>query len=337
MALFMVLVGLQALVADRSVVYGIVDGALIGCGVGCFEEFYVQGRRGRWLRSMHPLQSLLCYVAFVMWLSIAAILLSHVLFGRVGELERVYARLPVLIPLFLAIALIGVSVIRVAHFTGTQTLFHLLVGTYYRPRLEAKVLLFLDMNGSTAVSARLGVFDTASLVGKFIFDISRPITRFGGEIYLYKGDGLVAQWDWADAVREGTVLLAVDAVHAVIRHEAPAFLKRYGIVPTLRIGLHGGEVVVSEQGDLRRGIGIFGEVINVASRMEEAARTHRIECVLSDDLALAIDPTLERFRVLGEESIKGLEAPIRICEYRPLGPEPATDPVGVGGLATRPG
>ncbi len=315
--LFMVMVGLQAIVAQRSFLYGIVDGALIGCGVGLFEEFYVQSVKGRWLRSMHPLQSMLCYVAFVMWLSIAGVVFTHFIFGRMAELMRVYARLPVLVPLFLAISFIGVSLIRIAHFTGTDVLFDLLLGTYFTPRLESKVLLFLDMNGSTALSTELGVFDTASLVGRFIFDVSKPITDNGGGIYLYKGDGLIALWDWKTAIRDNAVLRAVDAIHAAVERDMPEFRRQFGIVPSFRIGVHGGEVVVREQGDIRRGIGIFGEVINVASRMEEAARTHNVGCVMSEDIARMFDPTLRRFHALGEESIKGLPAPIRICEYRP--------------------
>jgi class 3 adenylate cyclase len=35
---------------------------------------------------------------------------------------------------------------------------------------------------------------------------------------------------------------------------------------------HGGEVVVSQDGDIRRAIGIWGDVINIAARLEQAGR-----------------------------------------------------------------
>ena len=104
---------------------------------------------------------------------------------------------------------------RVAHFIGIETLFHLMVGTYHRPVPKVKVLLFLDINGSTALAARLGAFRITALVGKFLFDISKPITDLGGAIYLYKGDGLIALWDWDTAVGGNKILRAVDAIIAL--------------------------------------------------------------------------------------------------------------------------
>jgi hypothetical protein len=51
------------------------------------------------------------------------------------------------------------------HFIGLENLFHLTVGTYHRPVRERKILLFLDINGSTALSEKLGALSMRSLVG----------------------------------------------------------------------------------------------------------------------------------------------------------------------------
>jgi hypothetical protein len=76
-------------------------------------------------------------------------------------------------------------------------------------------LVFIDINNSTGLAERLGALK--SLVGKFLFDISKPITDYGGEIYLYKGDGLIAIWDWQEAVRNDRILQVIDAVFAAGR------------------------------------------------------------------------------------------------------------------------
>ena len=34
--------------------------------------------------------------------------------------------------------------------------------------------------------------------------VAHGVTNSGGEIYLYKGDGLIAVWDWGEAVGCGT-------------------------------------------------------------------------------------------------------------------------------------
>ncbi|HEX4768235.1 MAG TPA: hypothetical protein VH414_18365 [Lichenihabitans sp.] len=60
-----------------------------------------------------------------------------------------------------------------------------------------------------------------------------------------------------------------------------------------------------------------GEVVNIASRMEQAARTHRIGCAISDEMAAAFDPAFDGFEPLPDECVKRLPGPVRICEYRP--------------------
>jgi adenylate cyclase len=151
----------------------------------------------------------------------------------------------------------------------------------------------------------------AGLVGKFLFDIAKPITDAGGEIYLYNGDGLIALWDWAYAVHGN------------------AYIAEFDIVPSFRVRMHGGGVVASVQGDTKPSIGIYGETINIAAGMEEAAKAHRVACVISVDMARALEFSSGRIFPLGEERVRGVDEPILIAEYRPsveaaerLAPEP---------------
>jgi adenylate cyclase len=215
-------------------------------------------------------------------------------------------------------------VMRVVHFIGAEALFHLTVGTYHRPVREVKVLMFLDINGSTALAARLGPFRTTALVGKFLFDISKPITDFGGDIYVYKGDGLIALWDWNAAVRGNKILRAVDGIFAAVRREQGEYQREFGVAPTFRIGIHGGDVVVSEQGDTKRAVGVYGDSINIAARMEEAARTHNVACVISGYIAKALDDRERRILLIGNEMVRGISTPIPIYEYRLETKEPTS-------------
>ena len=77
-----------------------------------------------------------------------------------------------------------------------------------------------------------------SFLGKFLFDISAPITNNGGDIYLYKGDGLIALWSWQEAVSGGKILHAIDAVFDMVEQERDAYLKQFGVLPAFRIGVH---------------------------------------------------------------------------------------------------
>ena len=63
-------------------------------------------------------------------------------------------------------------------------------------------------------------------------------------------------------------------------------------------------------------IGIYGDPINIAARMEQTAKRRGLECVLSNDvvsgLSGVVDP--DRFNELGEEQVKGISRPIPIFQ-----------------------
>ena len=314
MIIFACLGAVTSAAVGRPVEIGTFNAVLIGAGIGLFEEFYVQGPRGNWMREMHPLRSIFIYILVVIVLYLIALHVSHLVLGRLDDLPVVYRRLVYGTAFFTTFSIVGILMIRVAHFIGLRTLLDLVIGTYHRPVEERKVLLFLDINGSTALAERLGALTMRSLVRKFLSDVSQPIVDYGGEIYLYKGDGLIAVWNWADAVKADAILKAVDAMFVAVAKQRDAYQRLFGAVPHFRVGIHGGPVIVSEQGDAKRSIGIYGDAINIAARMEEAARAHDVRCVISEIVAQALE-NRSRVRPIGTEQVKGISAPVAICEY----------------------
>jgi class 3 adenylate cyclase len=318
-AIFATLAGLASRANGRPAIFGVVNAVFVGTGVGLFEEFYVQSLRGRWIRNIHPLRAIVVYTAVVVIMFLVSIHLAHLILWPFYEMTVPYNRLPLLLPVVVGFAVIGIVVMRTVHFIGIETLFHLTVGTYHRPVLLQKVLVFLDINNSTALAEELGAVRTKALVGKFLFDISKPITDHGGEIYLYKGDGLIALWDWREALKDKRILRTIDDVFATIGRERTEYLEQFGVVPVFRIGVHGGEVVVSEQGDTKRAIGVYGTTINIAARMEEAAKAHGIACAISGDVAENLLGETPRLVPIGHEKVRGSTVEIPIYEYRVAG------------------
>jgi adenylate cyclase len=314
MIIFACLGAVTTAAVGRPIEIGTLNAILIGAGIGLFEEFYVQGPRGNWMREMHPLRSIFIYMLVVIVLYLVALHVSHLVLNRLDDLPVVYRRLPYGTAFFTAFSVIGILMIRVAHFIGLRTLLDLIIGTYHRPVEQRKVLLFLDINGSTALAERLGALTMRSLVRRFLSDVSQPIVDFGGEIYLYKGGGLIAVWNWADAFKADAILKTVDAMFAAVTREREVYQRLFGIVPGFRVGIHGGAVIVSEQGDAKRSIGIYGDAINIAARMKEAARAHNVGCVISEVVAEALADR-SHVRHIGSEQVKGISVPVAICEY----------------------
>ena len=82
--------------------------------------------------------------------------------------------------------------------SGQNVLVNFITGRYYRPRLEERVFLFLDMEGSTGAAERLGPLAFHRLLNRFVLDLTEPIVAARGEIHSYVGDEVIATWKLED-------------------------------------------------------------------------------------------------------------------------------------------
>ena len=284
--------------------------ALIGLCVSLIETFYVAAPAGRWLRAMHPLASLAVYGCILVAVGLAVMHVNAALWGRWDRLPEAHGRLPTTIALIFGIGIVAITALRVVGFIGARNLLDLMIGRYHRPVVERRVFLFLDIKGSTGLVERLGPKGAKALIGKFFFDISSPITDHGGDLYRFTGDGLVATWAWDAAVRDAQVMRAVRAIREAVHRGETQYLRDFGVVPGFRIGIHGGEIVVSEEGDVRRAIGFYGDTIHIAARMEHKAKELGVDIVVSEDVAKAVEPSPLPLVEVAREQVRGISRPI---------------------------
>lgn len=135
-------------------------------------------------------------------------------------------------------------------------------------------------------------------------------------------------------------MAAVDGMFAAIPRNAAHYRREFGAVPSFWVGTHGGDVVLSGTSDLKRAIGICGDVIHVAARIEEAARQYGLPCCVSDVVVRSLGDLQGRFRLIGMEQVRGVQAPMKVYEFEVSTPErtvkaPLRQPVG-SGAATLP-
>ena len=294
----------------------VLTAALLGTGLGAFEELYVQRTIGRRMRAMSPLRSAAIHAVVVVIL-LVAMHVTHLLLGRLDRLGDAYRRLPIGLPVAYLVSILGILSLRIIGFLGLHNVGALLTGRYQRPVLVRKAFLFVDLRDSTSIAEKLGALEARALIGKFVFDISKPISDHHGEVYVYTGDGLVAMWDWDRAVTDQNIVRAAEGIFQAVEREREAYRSRFGFVPALRIGAHGGDVVLSEQGDARRAIGVYGDGINIAARMEQAAKNRNEMALFSSDLVQPMQRGDSPFEFLGEEPVKGITRPVHV--YRLAG------------------
>jgi adenylate cyclase len=162
-----------------------------------------------------------------------------------------------------------------------------LIGRYYQPREEARIILFLDLTGSTGIAERIGNVRFHALLAETFTRLSRIVTDLGGEVHRYVGDALIATWRVGapeENARSIQCLIACQDAMATVR---PDVLHRYGEAPEFRAGLHLGPLVVAEIGGFKREITYLGDAMNTAARIEQTCRD-------TGDRLLASKPLLDR-------------------------------------------
>src|SRR5215831_1833376 len=132
-------------------------------------------------------------------------------------------------------------------------------------------VLFSDLVGSTEIAAHLDAEDWREIAAQYQRTAAAAVTRFGGHVAKYLGDGLMVYFGWPEAheddaeraVRAGLVL--VDDVDA-LNDRLPA---EHKVKLSVRVGIETGSVVIGRGGGQEADV--FGDVPNVASRVQAAA------------------------------------------------------------------
>ncbi len=175
-------------------------------------------------------------------------------------------------------------------------------------------VMFCDLVGSTALSARLDPEDLSGLIRSYQACVATTIARFDGFIARYVGDGVLIYFGYPQA-HEDDAERAVRAALAVIAAIDEASTLSQSV--QVRIGIATGLVVVGEPigtGDARQQTAI-GETPNLAARLQALAEPNMV--VIADAMRRLIGDLFE-YRDLGAVELKGVAEPLRA--WHVLGP-----------------
>lgn len=144
-------------------------------------------------------------------------------------------------------------------------------------------VMFLDIRGFTARTADLLPYDVVFLLNRFFDAIVPEITKAGGTVDKYMGDGLLALFETGSP--ESSARAALRAATDIGR-ELAAFndtLKSEGEPPVrIGIGLHLGEVVLGEIGAADHAPRtLIGATVNATSRLEAKTKELGVELLIS--------------------------------------------------------
>jgi class 3 adenylate cyclase/predicted ATPase len=167
-------------------------------------------------------------------------------------------------------------------------------------------VMFSDLVGSTALSARMDAEDLREVISAYQKCVAETVGRFGGFVAKYMGDGVLIYFGYPQA-HEDDAERAVRAALASVG--AVGGLKTHAPLQT-RVGIATGLVIV---GDLigsgsSQEQAIVGETPNLAARLQALAEPNSV--VIAESTRRLLGDLFE-LRDLGAQDLKGIAGRVR--------------------------
>ncbi len=199
---------------------------------------------------------------------------------------------------------------------GPGVLLRYLLGRYHQPRREARIFMFLDIKSSTSLAEQLGHETYFAFINEFFRDISGPVLDNAGEIYEYVGDEVVLTWREERGIKDVNCLQVFFDIDSIIEKKRQRYLDRFGVVPEYKAGVHVGEVMTAEIGDLKRGLVFNGDVLNTGARIQgECARLQRRLVASADLFARLTLPDGWTAEEMGSVALRGKSEPLELVAF----------------------
>ena len=290
---------------------GLIDGLFISAAVGFIEIFVLPSPRMRWLASL----PFIAVVGLKTLVYSCIVILALTRIG--GKPTSDFA-----IGFSLVVTLSFVVAMQIAQLLGFRTARDLFLGRYRQPRRERRFFLFVDVAGSTGIAERLGPLDAHRFLAAVFAAVAEPVAACRGEISQYVGDEVVITWNEAAGSIESRPLRCFFEIEKALAKQKAEFVKAFSTEPRLRAALHFGEVIAGEVGIWRRAIVYHGDVMNTASRLENATREVGARFIASQEALQALGQPeaiskVAACRDLGALPLRGRKDPIRAYGIEP--------------------
>jgi class 3 adenylate cyclase len=276
-------------------------------------QLHFTSRSSAWVRRW-PLVVELVIRSVVMALVVATVTvaLEALVYAHGVEDHWLVSDFPFIVAIAFGVSILIGAIHELVRLVGGRVLVNVILGRYRRPTREQRVLLFLDLAGSTTLAEQMGELRVQDLLTRFFYDIDEAIVTHGGEVHAYVGDEVIVTWPVSERPKRSYVdcFFAIEDRIAAL---AGRYKDEFGLVPEFRAGIHAGPVVISECGDSRRQVAYFGDTMNVAARLQAHCKAADRRLLVSAELVRLL-PKAGDFLVepLGATELRGRAAPIEV-------------------------
>ncbi|MGR9328088.1 adenylate/guanylate cyclase domain-containing protein (plasmid) [Rhizobium leguminosarum] len=175
-------------------------------------------------------------------------------------------------------------------------------------------VLFVDIRHFTTLTETRLPFDVVFLLNRYFAIIGKAVEQAGGRLDKFIGDGAMALFGLNTTPEEACrqALNTAAAIVAEIEKLAAELADELALPLRIAIGIHTGPAVVGTMGYGRvRSMTAIGDTVNVASRLESAAKEFDAAIVISEPVA-----TLSGANLAGIESreisVRGRALPLKV-------------------------
>lgn len=177
-------------------------------------------------------------------------------------------------------------------------------------------VLFIDLVGFTSISEELSPEALVELLNGYFERATEVLGRHGATLDKFIGDAIMCFWNAPLPQQDhaARACLAALGLRRVVDAMSPAFQARG--VPRLecRIGINTGASVVGNIGSrAAQDYTVIGDAVNLASRLEGAARVYGTRTLVSEDTVKAAGGVVLA-RELDLLRVKGRQLPVRVYE-----------------------
>jgi adenylate cyclase len=182
--------------------------------------------------------------------------------------------------------------------------FDVLMGRYRHPKIEKRIVMFIDLKDSTPIAEKLDTIAYFKFIRQFIELVSTALIQYHGRIYQYVGDEVVTSWLY-NTRNARHCLDALIETRRLIEKNGEEFRRRYSVVPEFRVGIHIGEVTVGEIGIIKKDLAMSGDTMNTTARIRSACSELNQKFIVSKDVIDSLDLKDWQSESLGLIDLKG--------------------------------
>jgi adenylate cyclase len=183
---------------------------------------------------------------------------------------------------------------------------------HLRSELRSVCVMFLDIRNFTAFAEKRPPEAVVAYLESLFEFMIEIVNRHHGVINKFLGDGFMAVFG-APLSEGADSLNALEAAREILSRIADEVAADHVLPTRVGIGLHAGEAVTGSIGSsLRKEYTVIGDVVNVASRIEQLNKQFGSQLLISETVWQAISAKFNEATSIGAVQVKGREAPIQV-------------------------